>query len=120
LHISPTVWGNVNPPAPALTWGDAPWAPGNEVWNGILRGIQIYSTKLSLEDIQSEARTPLSTAAGANNIWYLNMNPTPSDISDKSGMEHHPSWVGNKRPALYSADSGNTTPPAVPSNLNEH
>ena len=103
---SPTSWGNRNPPAPALTWGDAPWNPGKEVWNGILRGFQIYSALLSLSDIQSEATTPLSTSTGRNNIWYLNVNPTPTDISDKSGRGHHPVWVGSERPALYTDASG--------------
>lgn len=101
IRTSPRSWGNTNPPNPALTWGDAPWNPGNEVWNGIIRGIQIYSSNLSVADILSEVATPLSTSAGANNIWYLNLNPTPSDISDKSGKGHHPVWAGSKRPALY-------------------
>jgi hypothetical protein len=95
-------YGNRMPPAPALTWGDAPWNPGNEVWNGILRGIQVYSTNLSVADILSESATPLSTAAGAASIWYLNLNPTPSDISDKSGRGHHPVWVGTARPKLWT------------------
>ena len=101
MRVSPASWGNINPPAPALTWGDAPWAPGKEVWKGILRGIQIYSGLLSVTDMLREASKPLSTSAGTNNIWYLNMNPTPSDISDKSGRGHNPVWVGNERPALY-------------------
>lgn len=88
---SPASWGNEMPPVPALTWGDAPWAPGNEVWNGILRGIQVYSTVLSVPDILSEANSPLSTSAGADNIWYLKLNPRPDDIADKSGRGHHPS-----------------------------
>jgi hypothetical protein len=95
-------YGNKLPPSPALTFGDAPWAPGNEVLNGVLRGIQIYSGKLSVAEVLSEASTPLSTANGASKIWYLNMNPTPTDISDKSGKGHHPSWVGSERPALYA------------------
>jgi hypothetical protein len=99
---SPVSWGNTTPPVPTLTWGDAPWAPGNEVWNGVLRGIQVYSTSLSLPDILSEASSPLSTNAGAANIWYLNSNPTPDDISDKSGRGHHPEWVGNLRPDLWT------------------
>lgn len=121
--LSPTSWGNTNPPHPALTWGDAPWNPGNEVWNGILRGIQIYSSNLSVADILSEVATPLSTPAGASNIWYMNLNPTPNDISDKSGKGHHPSWVGNERPALYTEGTptppteGAPTPPAAPRNL---
>ncbi|MGD9597423.1 MAG: hypothetical protein AB7G76_03510 [Steroidobacteraceae bacterium] len=115
VRVSSPSWGNVNPPAPALTWGDAPWAPGNEVWNGVLRGIQIYSSKLSLEDIAAEIANPLSTVAGASSIWYLNINPTPTDISDKSGRGHNPVWVGNLRPALYT-ESG-PSPPKPPSNL---
>jgi hypothetical protein len=109
-------YGNKNPPVPALTFGDAPWNPGGEVYNGILRGIRVYSTNLSLSDILSESSSPLSTSAGASKIWYLNMNPTPSDISDKSGAGHNPSWVGSERPGLYTTD-GQTMPPAAPSNL---
>jgi hypothetical protein len=101
-HTSPTSYGNVNPPAPALTWGDAPWNPGQEVFDGVLRGIQIYSGLLSLSDIQAEASAPLSTPAGANSIWYLNINPTPSDISDKSGRGHNPLWIGTERPAPFA------------------
>lgn len=101
-RTSPTSWGNVNPPVPALTWGDAPWNPGNEVWSGVLRGIQIYSANLSVADILSEASAPLSTTAGAANVWYLNLNPTPTDISDKSGAGHQPAWVGNLRPSLWT------------------
>jgi hypothetical protein len=100
-RTSPSSWGNASPPVPALTWGDAPWNPGREVWDGILRGIQIYSTNLSVADIQSEVNAPLSTTAGAANIWYINLNPTPSDISDKSGRGHNPSWVGAERPTLW-------------------
>ena len=96
-------WGNRMPPAPALTWGDAPWAPGKEVWNGVLRGLQIYSACLSVPEILREARAPLSTAAGASSLWYLNLDPTPNDISDKSGHRHHPAWVGTERPSLWEA-----------------
>ncbi len=100
-RTSPASWGNVNPPVPALTFGDAPWNPGKEVWNGILRGIQIYTTALSLADIQSEVNAPLSTSAGNASIWYLNLNPTPRDISDQSGRGHHPAWAGVERPGLW-------------------
>jgi hypothetical protein len=99
---APTSYGNTNPPVPALTWGDAPWNPGKEVWDGILRGIQIYSTNLSVSEILTEANSPLSTAAGATNIWYLNLNPTPDDISDKSGHGHDPAWVEGEHPALWT------------------
>lgn len=95
-------WGNRMPPVPALTWGDAPWAPGREVWNGVLRGIQIYSANLSVPEILSEVSAPLSTGNGASNIWYLNLNPTPADIADKSGAGHNPAWVGAERPTLWT------------------
>ncbi len=122
-HTASTGFGNTNPPSPALTWGDAPWphgtgciygecGEGGEVYNGILRGIQIYNNTLSLSDIQNEIKKPLSTSAGASNIWYLNINPTPTDISDKSGQNHHPAWVGSERPTLYT-----NVPPPAPSPL---
>lgn len=101
-RTSPSSWGNRPPPVPVLTWGDAPWAPGNEVWDGMLRGFQVYNTALSVADILAEANSPLSTSAGAANIWYLNLNPTPTDISDKSGRGHNPNWVGNLRPQQWS------------------
>ena len=94
-------WGNTLPPVPALTWGDAPWAPGKEVWNGILSGIQVYSTCLTTDEILSEAAAPRSTAAGVASLWYENLNPRPDDIADKSGRGHHPEWVGAERPQLW-------------------
>jgi hypothetical protein len=112
---SSSTFANKSPPKPALTFGDAPWAPGNEVHKGILRAIRVYSTNLSLADIQAEATTPLSTTAGASSIWYLNMDPTPTDISDKSGLGHNPSWVGSERPSLYT--SGTSSTPNPPTNL---
>jgi hypothetical protein len=95
-------YGASPPFTPALTFGDAPWSVGNERLSGILRGLQIYSSALSLSDILAEIGAPLSTVAGNSNIWYLNLNPTPSDISDKSGRGHHPSWVGSGRATLWT------------------
>ena len=95
-------WGDTNPPSPVLVWGDAPWNESNEILNGVLRGIQVYSGVLSVSDILAEIANPLSTIAGTSNIWYLNLNPTPGDISDKSGKGNTPSWVGRGRPALWS------------------
>jgi hypothetical protein len=97
----PRSYGNKLPPRPALTWGDAPWNPSNEIMNGVIRGIQIYSTALSKDDLLAEAATPLSTAAGASHVWYVNLDPTPTDISDKSGAGHQPEWVGPERPQLW-------------------
>jgi len=101
-HTSPTTWGETNPPSPALTFGDAPWQPGRELCSCTLRGIQICSSLLSLADIQNEIVVPKSTEAGSASIWYLNLNPTPTDITDKSGLGNDPEWVGSERPILWS------------------
>jgi len=102
IQVSPSNWGNKMPPSPALTFGDAPWNPSNEIMNGVLRGIQVYSDLLSMQDVTAELATPLSTSAGGASIWYLNIDPTPTDISDKSDRGHNPSWVGSERPRLWS------------------
>jgi hypothetical protein len=98
----PSGYGNIMPPSPALTFGDAPWNQSNEIMNGVMRGFQIYSVTLTLNDVLAEIKSPRSTSNGASHIWYLNLNPTPSDISDKSGSGHNPSWVGGERPRLWS------------------
>lgn len=102
-YKAPAGWGNRMPPAPALTWGDAPWAPGREVWSGVLRGIQVYEACLMVGEVLREARAPRSTSAGEASLWYLNLDPTPDDIQDKSGRGHHPTWVGAERPRLWTA-----------------
>jgi len=97
-------WAATNPPTPAIVIGQAPnwdgvsWGgyPGWEEFNGIIRGIQIYSGLLSVPDIQGEIASPMSTTAGQNFIWYLNLNPRPSDVTDKKGLgaPNNPSWDG--------------------------
>jgi hypothetical protein len=91
------------PPNPALVFGDAPWNQNKELLSGVLRWINVYSTNLSPADIFAEAASPGSTAAGNASIWYRNLNPTPTDISDKSGKGHHPQWVTTRRPKLWTA-----------------
>ena len=101
----PGDFANIAPPNPALTWGDAPWNPSNEIMNGVIRGIQIYAAQLSVADVVAESSAPLSTNAGATKVWYMNLNPTPTDISDKSGAGHDPAWVGSERPRLWSGSN---------------
>ena len=55
--------------------------------------------------------------AGQASIWYLNVNPTPGDISDESGRGHHPVWMGPLRPALWAGGTLPSAPPAAPTNL---
>jgi hypothetical protein len=119
-------WGNRNPPTPAIVMGQAPnlngasWGgyPGWEEFNGVIRGIQIYSGLLSLVDIQSEIAAPKSTTAGQNYIWYLNLDPRPSDVADKkgTGVAHNPSWSGTT--ALeWIGQTGTILLPSAPTDL---
>jgi len=103
-HRQSRSYGNKLPPRPALTWGDAPWAPSKEIMFGIMRGIQIYSTDLSMRDLLSEVKQPLSTQAGNESIWYVNLNPIPTNITDQSGAGNQPEWVGLERPLVWTAD----------------
>jgi hypothetical protein len=105
-------WADTDPPTPSIVIGQAPdvngssWGgyPGWEEFNGIIRGIQIYSAALSVADIASEIATPKSTAAGLASIWYLNLDPRPNDVADKKGVgdPNNPSWDGV--PALEWTD----------------
>jgi hypothetical protein len=101
-HDESRRYGNKPPPKPTLTWGDAPWNPSNEIMNGVIRGIRIYSTLLSQRDMLSESSKPLSTRDGAAHVWYLNLDPTPEDIADQSGSANEPEWVGPERPLLWA------------------
>ncbi len=106
------------PPAnPALFFGSNLWVVGLEELSGVIRGIQIYSDILSLSDIETEAandsdNTP-QTSAGQASVWYMNQNPTPTDISDKSGKGHDPAWVGSGRPTLYTSGESPSAPKGV-------
>lgn len=82
---------------PAIIIGDAPWNQGFENPNAILRGFQFYDVVLSPAEIAQEIALPGSVRTP----WYLNVNPTPSDVSDKSGNGHNPAWVGSGRPGLW-------------------
>jgi hypothetical protein len=53
----------------------------------------------------AELQWPVSELAAPGSAvkpWYLNLNPTPTDISDKSGSNNHPVWEGADRPALWT------------------
>jgi hypothetical protein len=99
-------WAARNPPKPAIVVGQAPnrgdgvsWGgyAGFEEFKGIIRGMQFYNSLLALEQVESELAVPGSAVTP----WYLNLNPTPTDINDKSGSNHHPVWEGKDRPALW-------------------
>jgi hypothetical protein len=100
------------------SWGGEPrW----EETNSIIRGIQIYSSYLTQQQILNRSACDtdacvlnLNSSEGVTSLWYLNMNPTPSDVSDKSGRGHHGVWDGSARPALWSGGSA-PPPPTGPS-----
>jgi len=91
-------WGKTNPPIPRITMGQSAWLTyaGNEEFKGVIRGLQFYSGLLSLSEAASEVTTPMSTTKGQSLIWYLNLNPRPSDTTDKKGVgtAHNPKWRG--------------------------
>jgi hypothetical protein len=107
------VLANMNTPAsPVFLIGCSPWradspsaGQNDETPGGILRGFKLFSASLSITDIASEAastsNTP-QTAAGIASVWYMNVNPTPSDVTDKSGAGHHPAWANANRPSLVT------------------
>lgn len=97
------------PTDPSLMFADNPWNPADECLSGTLRGIQVFQSALSLSNINSlrVCETDASALSVASSLgvshWYLNINPTPSDVTDKSGNGRNPSWANSNRPTLYAA-----------------
>jgi len=79
-------------PNPAIIVGGAPWNPGHEVWNGVMRGFQFYDVALTPSEIAQEIAGPGSVRRS----WYLDLNPTPTDISDEK-PERPSSFLGGDR-----------------------
>ena len=95
--------------SPGITFGCASWSQ-TENLSGRLRGIQIYASQLSQADIEAlhvcdtnAAVLAVCASRSITSLWYLNMNPTPTDISDKSGNGNDPAWVDSNRPTLWEA-----------------
>jgi hypothetical protein len=95
-------------------FGCSPWlGDGNanttdvavETLCGMLRGIQLYGTGLSLAQIQ--ARMDLTTDADVisndpGSLYYSNLNPTHTDVTDKSGNGNHGAWENSNRPTTVT------------------
>lgn len=106
----------VAPPSPALMVGQAPnlagksWG-GYDNWeeqNAIIRGFMVFASILTetqivaLSGFSTDAQVIAYCAAQGLTLWYLNMNWTVGDITDKSGAGHHPAWTGSSRPTLWT------------------
>jgi hypothetical protein len=98
------------PTSPAFIFGCSPWTvsgdANNECPSGTFRGLRLFSAALSIADIATEAAAigndAAASTAGQAATWYINDNPTPTDVSDKSGAGHSPSWANANRPTLYA------------------
>lgn len=92
--------------SPGLVFGGNAWAPTTENLDGLFRGLMIFQGILTVADVtaldpkedDAAVAAVISSRGLSSSLWYYNMNPTPDDISDKSGNGHHPAWVdsGNK------------------------
>lgn len=107
--VHPTIGNYVStfPPVnPTLSMGRAPWAPGVECMGGMLRNLQHYAAALSPLQCQIEANgthpnTP-ETELGRSSVWFRKLNPTPNNVFDDSGQNHHPEWATDNRPTLWT------------------
>jgi hypothetical protein len=96
-----------SPPSMKFRMGVSPWtASGSanaECPSGVVRHVLMYDAALTLSEIQAKAaRVYDDSVAVDSRCWYSNINPTPSDVSDKSGAGHSPSWANANRPSLYT------------------
>lgn len=105
-----------SPSAPAFYWGTSDWRSGatgantnDETPNGKLRGFVIVndggltSTQIAAIAALDTNASVLSYLAGQSlSPWYVNMNPTPSDVTDKSSAGHNPAWANSLRPNSFN------------------
>jgi hypothetical protein len=101
-----------SPSAPAFYLGCSDWTSGAngagtnpECPKGSHRGFAAFSAALTAAECQTELASDSDspqTAAGISSVWYINKNPTPSDVSDKSGSGHSPSYANANRPTLWT------------------
>lgn len=78
----------------------------DETLAGKLRCVEQYDAALSDADVATEAATctnSASSTAGIAHLWYANADPIPSDVTDKSGAGHDPSWATANRPTQWDS-----------------
>ena len=100
---------------PAFYFGASDWRSGavgagtnDETPGYMMRFLRLFDTALDASgtsDLVAEAsvvNNSTVTSAGASSIWYSNISPTPTDITDKSPAGHDPSWANANRPTLWT------------------
>jgi len=92
-------------PGVKFRFGCSPWTASggtnDETPSGTFRHLLQYDRALSLAEIQTKIALTSDDTTDAD-IWYSNINPTPTDVSDKSGQGHNPAWANANRPTLYT------------------
>ena len=61
----------------------------------------LYDRALSFAEIQAKLALTSDDTTDPDR-WYSNINPTPTDVSDKSGAGHSPTWANANRPTLVT------------------
>jgi len=102
------------PADPAFYLGASDWTTtfgdqNSETPGAVIRHVLLYDRALSQAEIEAKADLTTNDTTDPD-IWYSNIDPTPTDITDKSGAGRTPTWDNANRPALFT---GSTTPDAV-------
>jgi len=108
-----SVYGD-SPADPAFYFGASDWrtnqpssGQNDETPYGYLRGLRLFDAELSYAEIVQEinaiGNNTAASTTGLANTWYINDNPTPTDVTDKSAANHDPSWANANRPSLWEA-----------------
>lgn len=100
--------GLPSPPSPAFYLGCSDWtasgSTNEETAGGSFRGLQFYSAYKSLADCVVLSNLQYESAIKnhplASSLFYLSLNPKPSDISDHSGFGHHPVYANANVPNI--------------------
>ncbi len=100
------------PTSERVVFGGSPWTAddptsgkNSESASGTFRYWKMFSAALSITDIATEAASNSDSAvttAGIASAFYSNINPTPTDVTDKSGNGNDPAWANSNRPTLYT------------------
>lgn len=93
---------------PAITlfrFGTSPWTASSGANSECpsctyLRFIKLYNTTKTLAQIQAKFADNFDEISDSSR-WYSCINPTPTDITDKSGQGHTPAWANANRPTAW-------------------